>query len=452
MNLCVRHLVPLSLQRSNSRTAIVLRPRKPVYLPPPFQTYLTSAVGRKHQETLAQLFRYTSGRWLWDKEQQLQGRYKTFNVPQLQTPIAQVIGSKGCDSITKLAERDFDKVFRLSMDDRKIILARIPNLNAGPAFYATASKVATKEFVRDVLQIPVPRILGWSSNPYNPAGPEYILMEEATGTQLATNHGSIYFASDTVDSAVPAQITSVAPSELKELISKKFTIGPSVMRDFWKKERSVMDISRGPWLSPEEYATSVCRRKPSHDVILVSAAQNDPRAHINLLEKYLNIVPCLMDVNPLLSSWAEPLFLQVQPSPLVDYQGSVLLKRPDNFDNLDPKQQLYLMETQKRNPILTKAFYLDHGKTSRQSDCPYRFTEDELRRHAVDAEGWNKVQDFFDSIESLVKRDGWIHPETFDAAFDFFSNFRKLGLKGMKGEERERERFDKQTSWARCQN
>ncbi|GIJ89511.1 phosphotransferase enzyme [Aspergillus pseudoviridinutans] len=57
-----------------------------------------------------------------------------------------------------------------------------------------------------------------------------------------------------------------------------------------------------------------------------------------------------------------------------------------------------------------------------QGNCPYHFMEEELKGHAADAEGWNEVQDFFDSIEGLVKRDGWTHPETFDAAFDFFSN------------------------------
>lgn len=78
-------------------------------------------------------------------------------------------------------------------------------------------------------------------------------------------------------------------------------------------------------------------------------------------------------------SWAGPLFLQANPSPLVDYQGSILLNRPDNFNDLDPEQQtqikrqifkstllqLYLIETGKRNPLLAKAFHLDHGKTRR---------------------------------------------------------------------------------------
>lgn len=85
-----------------------------------------------------------------------------------------------------------------------------------------------------------------------------------------------------------------------------------------------------------------------------------------------------------------------------------------------------------------------------QGDCPFHFTQDELNSHLVDSEGWNEVHDFFDSIEGLVKRDGWTHHETFDAALEFFSNLRKLGLKDMKDEEREK--FEKQTRWAKSRN
>ena len=63
----------------------------------------------------------------------------------------------------------------------------------------------------------------------------------------------------------------------------------------------------------------------------------------------------------------------------MDYQGSILLERPDNFDDFDAEQQaqikqtifkstlfqLYIMETEERNSILAKAFHLDHRKTRR---------------------------------------------------------------------------------------
>lgn len=92
-------------------------------------------------------FRYTSGRWLWDEEQQLQDRYKAFNVAELQSLAVKVVGSTGCVSMTKFAEGGYNKVFRLTMDDGKQVLARIPNPNAGPPFYATASEVATMSLV-----------------------------------------------------------------------------------------------------------------------------------------------------------------------------------------------------------------------------------------------------------------------------------------------------------------
>jgi hypothetical protein len=38
-----------------------------------------------------QFFRYTSGRWLWDEGQQLQDRYRAFNVAGLQDLAAEAI-------------------------------------------------------------------------------------------------------------------------------------------------------------------------------------------------------------------------------------------------------------------------------------------------------------------------------------------------------------------------
>ncbi|KNG87845.1 hypothetical protein ANOM_003744 [Aspergillus nomiae NRRL 13137] len=324
------------------------------------------------------------------------------------------------------------------MDDRKIVIARIPNPNASPPFYTTASEVAMMEFVRTILDIPVPKLYSWSTSNENNVGTEYILMEEAAGQPLEkvwdrispdlkldtmkelvlieakllslsfSHYGNIYFASDAVEGAVPAEIISDVPPKLKAKALKTFTIGPSVERDFWKKERSEMQLDRGPWLTALEYATSVGRReiswikkyaipKASDDPLLVSAAQNDPGAHIQLLEKYLTVAPCLLKIDRQLTrsilwhtdlhssnlfvdnghitavidwqgSWAGPILLQAKASPLVDYQGPMLFKRPDNFDTLDDEHkaqvkqqisksslfQLYLLETEENNPGLAR--------------------------------------------------------------------------------------------------
>jgi hypothetical protein len=146
------------------REANKLRRRPGAVVPAPLQHFSTSACVLDAREgdpnnsnkalfqqmkdtTHDHLFRYTSGRWLWDEEQQLQERYRAFNVVELQRLAAEVVGSTGCASITKLAEGGYNKVFRLTMNDGKQVLARIPNPNAGPQFYTTASEVATMTLV-----------------------------------------------------------------------------------------------------------------------------------------------------------------------------------------------------------------------------------------------------------------------------------------------------------------
>ena len=104
--------------------------------------------GTSHQ--YLDFFRYTSGRWLWDEEQQLLDRYKAFNVPELQQVATRCVGANACISMTKLGEGSYNKVFRLTMDNGSVVVVRIPNPNAGPAIYATASEVATMDFVSEI--------------------------------------------------------------------------------------------------------------------------------------------------------------------------------------------------------------------------------------------------------------------------------------------------------------
>lgn len=95
-------------------------------------------------------FRYTSGRWVWDEEQQLHDRYRRFNVPEIQRIAAASVGAKAkeCVDMKKLAEGSFNKAFRLTMDNGSVVIVRMPNPNAGPTYYTTASEVATMDFVR----------------------------------------------------------------------------------------------------------------------------------------------------------------------------------------------------------------------------------------------------------------------------------------------------------------
>jgi hypothetical protein len=91
-----------------------------------------------------------------------------------------------CAEITKLAEGGFNKVFLLRAKNGREEIARIPTPIAGPPHCTTASEVATMDFLRNVLKLPVPKSLGYSAIADNPVGAEYILMERVEGQSLAS--------------------------------------------------------------------------------------------------------------------------------------------------------------------------------------------------------------------------------------------------------------------------
>jgi hypothetical protein len=78
-----------------------------------------------------------------------------------------------------------------------------------------------------------------------------------TITDSSSNYGSVYFVSDMVKGSVPAKLfTEVSPG-VKSKVLKQFTIGPLADREFWNKERSEMDIDRGPCTLAHHFGRSV---------------------------------------------------------------------------------------------------------------------------------------------------------------------------------------------------
>ena len=49
--------------------------------------------------------------------------------------------------VLKFREGQYSKAFLLTFDDQSQLVAKLPNPNAGPAFFTTASEVATMDFV-----------------------------------------------------------------------------------------------------------------------------------------------------------------------------------------------------------------------------------------------------------------------------------------------------------------
>lgn len=116
-------------------------------LPPTSSSSMHTDSDEQHSD----LFRYTSGRWLWDEEQQLLDRHIVFDVGELQRVAARSVEANACLDIKKCGEGGYNRVFRLTMDNGMVVIARIPKPNAGPAGYTTASEVATMDFVSDLV-------------------------------------------------------------------------------------------------------------------------------------------------------------------------------------------------------------------------------------------------------------------------------------------------------------
>jgi hypothetical protein len=94
-----------------------------------------------------QFYKNTSGRWLWNEKYQLARRYVEFDLPGLLQVSAQAIGARSCIKVEKLPEGNFSKVFLITMEDGRELIAKIPNPNAGQPHLTTASEAATMDYV-----------------------------------------------------------------------------------------------------------------------------------------------------------------------------------------------------------------------------------------------------------------------------------------------------------------
>jgi hypothetical protein len=93
------------------------------------------------------LYAYTSGRWLWNEKYQLDRRYVKFNLQELLQVSAQAVGARFCVKVEKLPEGNFNKVFLITIDDGRELIAKLPNPNAGRPHFTTASEAATMDYV-----------------------------------------------------------------------------------------------------------------------------------------------------------------------------------------------------------------------------------------------------------------------------------------------------------------
>ncbi|OJJ95249.1 hypothetical protein ASPACDRAFT_47993 [Aspergillus aculeatus ATCC 16872] len=96
-----------------------------------------------------ELYQYQRYRWLTKEAEQLAARYRKFRLPALINAAIEVAGGDAskCTKVLKCIEGQYNKALILSMNNGQEVVARLPNPNAGPRFYTTASEVATRHFV-----------------------------------------------------------------------------------------------------------------------------------------------------------------------------------------------------------------------------------------------------------------------------------------------------------------
>ncbi|KAL4886879.1 hypothetical protein BJY04DRAFT_176750 [Aspergillus karnatakaensis] len=122
--------------------------------------HLSTTCPRAHHE---EFYRNTSRRWIFNEVDRLNERFVKFRPTALQHIAGEAIQQDYCPDILKLAEGGFNKVFLLRAKNGREVIARIPTPIAGPPHYTTGSEVATMDFLRSVLKLPVPEVLSYST-------------------------------------------------------------------------------------------------------------------------------------------------------------------------------------------------------------------------------------------------------------------------------------------------
>ncbi|OJD19318.1 hypothetical protein AJ78_00677 [Emergomyces pasteurianus Ep9510] len=374
--------------------------------------------GTEEPATEEDMYTYRRHRWLFNEERELKCRHLRFDLQNLVKIAIDVAGdgAQSCTKVLKCVEGLHNKALLLTMDNGKEVFVKLPNPNAGPARYITASEVATREFFQlsEIANVPIPRVLAWSSDSANPVEAEYIMEEKAPGTRLGSlwhlwpresklrvieqivdlehllttikfsKHGCLYFKEDLQQSFHELNDNLLVDPPMDSTKLGRYAIGPLASAELWSNGRESMDLDRGPWRRPEEYAKALGKNEiawiethasPRTNAYVSLKAPELPYHALSLLSKYLDATPYLVPDNPIASAnvlWHPDLHLDnvfVDPmtckiTGIVDWQGTsvaplfyqscvprmfrhagpvregwVVPTRPANFDTLKEHEQ-----------------------------------------------------------------------------------------------------------------
>ncbi|KAL5356659.1 hypothetical protein BJX96DRAFT_143175 [Aspergillus floccosus] len=151
-----------------------------IHMGPAVPLFRATEDGSEEPIDEADLYRYHRYRWLSGEGEKLAKRHRNSDMDALLAAARQVTGDDRRGTMTiiehvhvsadlgsgvklvRCVEGQYNKAFVLSMDTSEQLVAKLPNPNAGPAFFTTASEVATRHFLRYILGVPIPRVHAWS--------------------------------------------------------------------------------------------------------------------------------------------------------------------------------------------------------------------------------------------------------------------------------------------------
>ncbi|OJJ50188.1 hypothetical protein ASPZODRAFT_157128 [Penicilliopsis zonata CBS 506.65] len=331
-----------------------------------------TAVGNQNSNDL---FRFTRGRFLSDESRHLSKRYVQFEIDELARLAVRAAetasqGSRRCVNTEKLPDGMHNKVVRFTMDDGSQIVGKVPNPNAGKANFTTASEVATMDFLRNVMKIPIPNVLAWSSTSENELWDKLevnvkfkvlrniAFYQEAWLHTTFSHYGSLYYKNDVGLSTPSVEYTDKAGVTI---VDDRFTIGPSVSRQNTDDGRLEMDFDRGPWTTAADYERATGLREiyctenmpklPRSPIALHYSGTYQPSRESKILaiESYLKLLRYLLPEVSIQTShiWhcdlhAENIF--VNPSNLSEIYGIIDWQSTELAPLYDHPIEPYILE------------------------------------------------------------------------------------------------------------
>ncbi|TCD65561.1 Phosphotransferase enzyme [Steccherinum ochraceum] len=259
-------------------------------------------------------------------------RYVHFDVDALMHVGTQASGGVQCTGIKKYTEGAFNKIFILAFENGHELIAKIPT-QLLPAFYTTASEVATMDYARTILGMPVPKVWAWSADAADPrgVGAEFVIMDKVSGDALSerwaelprpqwlrvirevielnrrfserkfSQIGSIFYKEDVSEELQQRSLYAAGVDAGADGASERFRIGPMMDWNLWRGKRKLMkDVDRGPWQNTVAYMQAVAqlekqwlrqyaRVPPPGSPLCRHPEEDNINAHIALLDLFIEL-------------------------------------------------------------------------------------------------------------------------------------------------------------------